>query len=150
MITIQWIIFIAGTIVIVWVSRPSLRDIQSHGFYRFFAWEIILIMFAMNIRYWIKDPFSIRQVIAWTLLIISLILIFQGVKLFRQEGRIDQDRDDPSLVSIEKTTELVTVGVYRYIRHPFYSSLLFLTWGIFFKQISVHHTLHCRSPSERR
>ena len=136
MITIQWIIFVAGTIVIVWVSRSSLRDIQSHGFYRFFTWEIILIMFAVNIRYWIKDPFSVRQVIAWTLLIISLILIFQGVKLFRQEGEIDQDRDDPSLVGIEKTTELVTIGVYRYIRHPFYSSLLFLAWGIFFKQIT--------------
>lgn len=136
MITIQWIIFIAGTIVIVWVSRSSLRDIQSHGFYRFFTWEIILIMLAVNIRYWIKDPFSVRQIVAWTLLIISLILIFQGVKLFRQEGEIDQDRDDPSLVGIEKTTELVTVGVYRYIRHPFYSSLLFLAWGIFFKQIT--------------
>ncbi|UCE05095.1 MAG: isoprenylcysteine carboxylmethyltransferase family protein, partial [bacterium] len=114
----------------------SLRAVQSHGFYRFFAWEIILIMFAVNIRYWIKDPFSIRQIIAWTLLIISLILIFQGVQLFRQKGGIDQDRNDPSLVGIEKTTELVKTGVYGYIRHPFYSSLLFLAWGIFFKQIT--------------
>lgn len=58
------------------------------------------------------------------------------MQLFRQKGRIDQDRDDPSLVGIEKTTELVTSGVYGYIRHPFYSSLLFLAWGIFFKQIT--------------
>jgi protein-S-isoprenylcysteine O-methyltransferase Ste14 len=125
-----------GTIAIVWVSWSSLRDIQSHGFYRFFAWEIILIMFAVNVRYWIQDPFSFRQIIAWTLLIISLVLIFQSVQLFRRKGRIDQERDDPSLVGIEKTTELVTSGVYHYIRHPFYSSLLFLTWGIFFKQIT--------------
>lgn len=123
-----------GTIGIVWVSRLSLKDIKSHGFYRFFAWEIILIMFAINVRYWFKDPFSIKQIIAWSLLIISLVLIFQGVKLLRQKGQIDRDRDDPSLVAIEKTTELVTSGVYRYIRHPFYSSLLFLTWGILFKQ----------------
>ena len=136
MFTIQWIIFVVGTIAIVWVSRASLRTIQNHGFYRFFAWEIILIMFAVNVRYWIKDPFSVRQIIAWPLLIISLILIVQGVQLFRQKGRIDQDRDDPSLVGIEKTTELVTTGVYRYIRHPFYSSLLFLAWGIFFKHIT--------------
>lgn len=122
--------------VIVWVSRSALREIRSHGFYRFFAWEIILIMFAINIRYWIKEPFSIRQIIAWTLLIISLVLIFQGVKLFRQKGQIDQDREDPSLVGIEKTTEMVTTGVYKYIRHPFYSSLLFLAWGILFKQIT--------------
>jgi len=137
MLTIQWAIFVVGTIVIVWVSRFSLRDVRSHGFYRFFAWEIILIMFAVNLRYWIKDPFSVQQVISWILLIISMVLIFQGVRLFRQRGKIDQERTDPSLVGIEKTTVLVTTSLYRYIRHPFYSSLLFLTWGIFFKRITA-------------
>lgn len=136
MITIQLIILVFGTIFITWVSRSSLRNAQDHGFYRFFAWEFILIIFALNVRYWIIDSFSFRQIIAWTLLIISLVLIIQGVQLFRRKGRIDQERDAPSLVGIEKTTELVTTGVYRYIRHPFYSSLLFLAWGIFFKQIS--------------
>ena len=137
MVTVQLIIFVVGTIAIIWISRSSLRDVQNHGFYRFFAWEIILIMFAINVRYWIKDSFSVRQIIAWALLIISLVLIFQGVQLFRKKGRINQDRDDPSLAGIEKTTEMVTSGVYRYIRHPFYSSLLFLAWGIFFKQITL-------------
>lgn len=136
MVAIQLIIFVVGTIMIVWVSRSSLRNVQSHGFYRFFAWEIILIMLSLNVRYWFKDPFSFRQIIAWTLLIISLVLIFQGVRLFRRKGSIDHKRDDPSLVGIEKTTELVTSGVYHYIRHPFYSSLQFLAWGIFFKQIT--------------
>jgi protein-S-isoprenylcysteine O-methyltransferase Ste14 len=136
MYTIQWIIFVVGTIGIVWVSRSSLRNTSSHGFFRFFAWEIILILFAVNVRHWIKDPFSLHQIIAWVLLIISLILIFQGVQLFQKQGKIDQDRADPSLMGIEKTTELVTSGLYRYIRHPFYSSLLFLGWGICFKQIT--------------
>ncbi|MEJ2737690.1 MAG: isoprenylcysteine carboxylmethyltransferase family protein, partial [Anaerolineae bacterium] len=40
------------------------------------------------------------------------------------------------LIEFEKTTRLVTVGAYRYIRHPLYSSLLFLAWGIFFKDPS--------------
>jgi protein-S-isoprenylcysteine O-methyltransferase Ste14 len=31
---------------------------------------------------------------------------------------------------------LVVEGAYRYIRHPLYSSLLFLGWGIFFKDLS--------------
>jgi len=39
-------------------------------------------------------------------------------------------------MSIEKTTELITVGAYRYIRHPLYSSGLFGTWGVFFKHPS--------------
>jgi Phospholipid methyltransferase len=37
------------------------------------------------------------------------------------------------LLEFEKTTMLVTVGAYHYIRHPMYGSLLFLTWGVFFK-----------------
>ena len=73
MLTIKLTIFVLGTIGIVWVSRSSFRDLQSHGFYRFFAWEIILIMVVLNVNYWIIDPLSIRQIIAWTLLIISLV-----------------------------------------------------------------------------
>jgi protein-S-isoprenylcysteine O-methyltransferase Ste14 len=37
----------------------------------------------------------------------------------------------------EKTTQLVTSGTYKYIRHPLYSSLLLLAWGIFFKLPSL-------------
>jgi protein-S-isoprenylcysteine O-methyltransferase Ste14 len=48
-------------------------------------------------------------------------------------GKPDPSRDDSHLTKIEKTTKLVTIGIYGYIRHPLYSSLLFLTWGVFFK-----------------
>jgi protein-S-isoprenylcysteine O-methyltransferase Ste14 len=41
--------------------------------------------------------------------------------------------NDLALLAFEKTTTLVTDGIYKYIRHPLYSSLLLLTWGIFFK-----------------
>jgi protein-S-isoprenylcysteine O-methyltransferase Ste14 len=136
MFVIRLIIFVIGTLIITWVSRSSLKDVRSHGFYRFFAWELILILFVLNVRYWIINPFSITQIIAWSLLIISLVLILLGVRSFQRSGQIDPERDDPTLVGIEKTTTLVTSGVYRYIRHPFYGSLLFLTWGIFFKNMS--------------
>ncbi|MCK7540462.1 MAG: hypothetical protein MZV63_61010 [Marinilabiliales bacterium] len=43
-------------------------------------------------------------------------------------------RVDEKLFRFEKTTELVTSGIYRYIRHPMYSSLLLLAWGIWLKQ----------------
>jgi protein-S-isoprenylcysteine O-methyltransferase Ste14 len=58
------------------------------------------------------------------------------VRLLRVIGKPDNDRDDPALVGLEKTTELVIIGTYRYIRHPLYSSLLFLAWGAFFKHPS--------------
>jgi protein-S-isoprenylcysteine O-methyltransferase Ste14 len=132
--TIKLIVLLAGTSGMVWVSRRSLKNPRSHGFFRFFAWEAILVLFVLNVNYWIIDPFSPTQIIAWVLLILSLVLIASGVQQFRRQGKPDPGRsDDPALVGIEKTTQLVTTGLYRYIRHPFYSSLLFLGWGIFFK-----------------
>jgi protein-S-isoprenylcysteine O-methyltransferase Ste14 len=118
------------------VSRSSLRNFHSHGFYRFFAWEVILVLFLMNVNYWFLDPFSLNQIFSWIFLLISLVLIIRGVQLFQEKGKLDSKRNDQSLVGIEKTTELVTNGIYHYIRHPFYSSLLFLGWGIFLKHVS--------------
>jgi len=130
------ILFVLTSVAIIWVSRSSLRDFRSHGFYRFFSWEIILLLFLMNMSYWFVDPFKLTQIFSWLFLTISLILIVQGVRLFRQKGSIDQTRTSPALVGVEKTTELVTTGVYHYIRHPFYSSLLFLGWGILLKNVT--------------
>jgi protein-S-isoprenylcysteine O-methyltransferase Ste14 len=90
----------------------------------------------MNVDDWFVDPFSLRQILSWSFLVISLVLISQGVWLFRKKGNIDSDRRDPALVGVEKTTKLVTTGVYHYIRHPFYSSLLFLGWGVLLKNPS--------------
>ncbi len=69
-------------------------------------------------------------------MICSLYLVIQSVYLLRVVGKPDSDREDSALVGLEKTTELVTIGAYRYIRHPLYSSLLFLAWGVFFKHPS--------------
>ena len=127
-------LFFLGSIGIIWVSRGALRNPRSHGFYRFFAWEGILALFLLNVDYWVLDPFNAHQIVAWLLLVLSLVLIILGVRAFRSRGKPDPGRADPSLVGIEKTTELVTDGIYGAIRHPFYSSLLLLVWGIFFKK----------------
>ncbi len=131
---IQILLFIAASIPILWVSRRSLRQADSHGFYRFFAWEAILALFLLNARVWFHNPFSWYQIIAWSLLLISLFLALHGFWLLRQRGKPQETvRQEENLLPLEKTTQLVQTGAYRYIRHPLYSSLLFLTWGIFFK-----------------
>ena len=57
-----------------------------------------------------------------------------GIRSLRDQGKPVTQRDtEPQLLAFEKTSTLVTTGIYRYIRHPLYSSLLLLTWGIFFK-----------------
>jgi protein-S-isoprenylcysteine O-methyltransferase Ste14 len=133
----QLLIFAAGSILLVGISWKSLREPRSHGFYRFFAWEAILALFAINMPFWFRDPFSWNQIIAWFLLIVCLVPLVFGVYSLRTRGRpVDQREGDPSLLAFEKTTTLVTTGVYRHIRHPLYSSLLLLTWGVFFKSPS--------------
>jgi len=135
-IQFQAVAFIVVSLVILWYSRTSLPDVRSHGFYRFFAWEAILVLILANLEFWFHDPFRIQQLVSWLLLCASLITGICGVYFLRMVGKPDRERSDPSLIGIEKTTQLVTVGVYRYIRHPMYSSLLFLAWGAFFKHIS--------------
>lgn len=127
------ILFIVSSTGIAWVSRASLRDFRSHGFYRFFAWEAILALVLLNVGYWFYQPSSLHQIIAWFLLVVSLALVIHGFQLLRMVSKSARERSDPSLMDFERTTELVTVGAFRYIRHPLYSSLLFLAWGVFFK-----------------
>jgi protein-S-isoprenylcysteine O-methyltransferase Ste14 len=134
----QWIIFGAASLLLLAISWKSLRQPRSHGFYRFFAWEAILALFLMNAGAWFYKPFSWNQIIAWSLLILSLVPLVMGIHALRSRGKpVEQREGDPSLLAFEKTTTLVTTGIYHYIRHPLYSSLLLLNWGIFFKSPSV-------------
>jgi protein-S-isoprenylcysteine O-methyltransferase Ste14 len=126
---IQTIFFIIISGVIIWISIPSLRQPGSHGFYRFFAWEIILGMFILNLHGWFENPFAWHQVISWILLFFSLIAVIYGIILLRFFGK----PTDP----LEATTRLVVKGIYRFIRHPLYASLLYLAWGLFFKSPSL-------------
>ena len=119
------------------VSKSSLRVPRSHGFYRFFAWEFILVLTLLNIGVWFRDPFSSHQVVSWVFLIVSGLLAWHSVQLLRILGNPNQERKDhTATIGFERTTTLVTVGAYRYIRHPMYGSLLFFAWGVFFKDPS--------------
>jgi protein-S-isoprenylcysteine O-methyltransferase Ste14 len=126
-------IFVIASGLLAYVSRASLRMPRSHGFYRFLAWECILALFLLVVDRWFRDPFSFAQLISWLLMSVSAFLVLHGVYLLRLVGRPAQERPSEPLLAFERTTKLVTEGAYRYIRHPLYSSLLFLTWGIFLK-----------------
>ena len=128
------IMFAVGSMILIYISRASLRQSRSHGFYRFFAWETILILFLLNVDFWFRDPFAWHQIISWTLLFASLVPLAFGISALRARGKPANVREgDPSLLAFEKTTKLVTTGIYHHIRHPLYSSLLLLAWGIFLK-----------------
>jgi protein-S-isoprenylcysteine O-methyltransferase Ste14 len=135
---VKIVIFVVASAGIIYISRASLRNPRSHGFYRFFAWEAILALFLLNVEYWFWNPISLPQILSWIFLIASAILVVHAVHLLRMIGKPDaQRRDDGATIAFEKTTRLVVIGAYKYIRHPMYSSLLFLAWGVLFKDLSL-------------
>jgi len=136
MFEFKLLVFLFCSAGLLWISRNPLRDIHSHGFYRFFAWETILVLVILNLDVWFFQPFRWNQIISWGLLSVSIFMVANGMLLLRRTGNPDPNRDDPTLIGLEKTTKLVTIGIYQYIRHPLYSSLFFLAWGAYFKQLS--------------
>ncbi len=133
----KFIVFIVGSALLAYISRANLLAPRSHGFYRFIAWEAMLALFLLNVDSWFSDPFAWYQIISWVFLFACIVPVVYGTYLLRTRGRPDQSRQDEALIGFEKTTALVTDGIYHYIRHPLYSSLLLLAWGIFFKLPSL-------------
>jgi protein-S-isoprenylcysteine O-methyltransferase Ste14 len=122
-------LFICGSLIITSYSWKFLSNPHTHGFYRFFAFEAILGLLLLNYKYWFITPFSIPHLLSWVLLLISLFLVIHGILILHQIGR--------PTGNFENTTQLVKIGAYKYIRHPLYASLLFLSWGTVLKSISV-------------
>jgi protein-S-isoprenylcysteine O-methyltransferase Ste14 len=126
---IKVIIFVVVSAGFLRLSWSSLRRPTSYGFYRFFAFEAILGLTLLNADKWFVDPFSVIHALSWLLLIGSLLLAMLGFRLLHVFGQPEG--------SIEDTTELVVVGVYRFIRHPLYTSLMLFALGAFFKDVSL-------------
>lgn len=135
---IKLAVFVALSVGLITISRRSLRAPRSHGFYRFFAWEFIAALLVLNVDRWFLAPWTWYQLISWFLLTIGIIPLAFGVHALVVRGKPEKQREgEPQLLAFEKTSLLVTTGIFHYIRHPLYSSLLFLTWGIFFKAPNV-------------
>jgi protein-S-isoprenylcysteine O-methyltransferase Ste14 len=134
---ISLLIFLLLSFPVIYISRKTILNIRSHGFYRFFSWECILWLLANNYSFWFTNPFSVKQIISWVLLIYSIYPLVAGVILLKKARSAKRKREETELYSFEKTTELIDTEIYRYIRHPLYSSLLFLTWGIYFKNATL-------------
>ncbi len=126
------------TVALIVFSWRSLQVAGSHGFYRFFAWEAIGLLIIVNFKDWFRNPLAWNQLIAWTLLVMAIPPLILGVRSLATRGKPAEQREgEPQLLAFEKTTQLITTGIYHYIRHPLYSSLLFLNWGAFFKAPSL-------------
>ena len=129
-------LFILISLILVWISRHTLKNCRSHGFYRFFAFEGIAALLALNEPHWFNNPFSIRQLLSWTLLICSIGFVLFAVQRLRALGGHSHRKEMPENFNFENTVHLVDTGLYRFVRHPMYTSLLLLNWGAFLKHIT--------------
>ncbi len=131
------IFFILATLFFLRVSWRSLKNPGSHGFYRFFVFEGILLLVLTNYPYWFVEPFSVQHILSWAMLLVSICFVSQSLWMLKQRGGHAEREDMPENHTFENTVNVVDDGLYRYIRHPMYSSLLFLAWGAFLKNISL-------------
>ena len=127
----QLLQFVIGTVLVILFSWfVSIREKRYHGIPRFFAFEGLLLLGLLQRPVWFNDPFGPGQIVSWILLTICIYYIMAAVILYFRHAR-------PG-VNFENSTKLVTTGLYKFVRHPMYASLLLLGWGMFFK--SIHPT----------
>jgi len=126
-------VFILITVGLTVLSWRALKDPSSHGFWRFFAFVAVTAQVLLALPFWLRRPFSWNQVASWLLLTVSLSLVIAGVCWLRKIGGHRSRKTSSANYEFENTAQLVTTGPYHWIRHPMYSSLLFLSWGAFSK-----------------
>ena len=134
----KFIVFGILTIPLIIVSWRTLFNLKTHGFYRFFAWEGILWLAVNNYKFWFNYPFSLKQIFSWIFLFYSLVLLIIGIIQLLKFGKPHKSRNEKALFNMEKTTKLVDEGIFKFIRHPIYGSLIFLACGILFKNINTY------------
>lgn len=123
-------IFVAGTVIILFFSWwLSIKDKRYHGIWRFFSFESLLALVLLNWRFWFIDPFSRLQILSWMLLFASIFVTSAGFYFLLSRGR--------PRGNFENTTKLVEDGIYGFIRHPLYCSLMVLGFGIFLKNVNT-------------
>jgi protein-S-isoprenylcysteine O-methyltransferase Ste14 len=123
------LIFLVGTILLILFSWfVSIREKRYHGIPRFFAFEGLLLLGLLQAPVWFEEPLVFRQVISWALFLASICYVLFAIVIYFKKGNPGNN--------FENTSRLVTSGLYKYIRHPMYGSLLFLGWGMFLKEVN--------------
>ena len=76
---VKVLVFVVLSALLAYVSRDSLKAPRSHGFHRFFAWELILALVLSNIEHWFRDALSVHQLVSWTLLFATFVPGIPGI-----------------------------------------------------------------------
>ncbi len=126
---IKGLVFSVLSVGIIMKFRKELFAFKRHGPYMFVAAEALLLLFIFNGKFMFQNPFSPWQALSWILMLVSAGLALFGFHALKRYGKAVEDW--------ENTTRLVHEGVFTYIRHPLYASLMFLAGGMLLKDLSV-------------
>lgn len=133
--TIKICIFSILAVLIFVKFRTELLSFMTHGFYVFFAFEALLLLLFFNIDFLIVSVFSWHQILSWMFLLVSALIALMGFYGLKKYGKPAE--------GWEETTHLIKQGIFRYIRHPLYSSLILLAIGILLKDLTLQSTAAC-------
>jgi len=90
----------------------------------FLKWEFIPEKQLIQIT-----PFS--YFVGFLIIIIALIILLVAIK--------DLGRNLSPFPRPINNSNLVTKGIYRFMRHPMYYSLIFISFGVFLTKLSIYH-----------
>jgi len=90
----------------------------------FFKWEFIPEKQIIQVT-----PFS--YFVGFLIIIIAFIILLVSIK--------DLGRNLSPFPRPKNNSNLVTKGIYRFIRHPMYYSVIFISVGVFFIKLSLYH-----------
>lgn len=133
--TPQLVLFVVISGVLMFICRRQLTNPRCHGFYRFFALEGILALTLLNLAIEDRDLFTPLRLLSGLLMTGSLVLVIVSLQHLKQGGE-NVRSECPENFTFENTVQLVSDGIYQYVRHPMYTSLLLLGWGVFLQDPS--------------
>jgi len=90
----------------------------------FFQWEFIPQKQIIQVS-------SFSYLVGVLIIIIAFIIMLVAIK--------DLGRNLSPLPRPIKNSNLVTTGIYRFMRHPMYYSLIFISFGVFITKLSIYY-----------
>lgn len=99
-------------------AQPAVLDHRAR-------WGILLAALSYPIlwqnRFWARPLPAWRLAVSVAFLLLAAILSWTGTRSLGRQWRID--------AGLSSDHELVISGPYKFVRHPIYTSMLFVLWG---------------------
>jgi protein-S-isoprenylcysteine O-methyltransferase Ste14 len=144
-ILLCWLIFL-GYWIVHWKSVKPAKEIawRAPGFRWTLLWIVVLIIlisrflfhssaFGFHIFETTQKPITFLDMIGIVMTVIGLIIAIAARKTLADNWSSD--------VELKKDHTLITVGVYKYVRHPIYTGITLMGLGAIIVEQSIFATI---------